>query len=145
MDRREFVRYLALTAAGLSALPEQVAAFERYYNLNTSNVERGLVAVDEILISGLAGMSIRFKIDIIHLDEIKVPLGLNAFGGIVRWVAPPDMKIVVPGRELKWRINPMDYFEDVDPMRYLTGHISYIDQGGFRMNKLLTTLRGDLG
>jgi hypothetical protein len=145
MDRREFVRFLALTAAGAAALPEQIGAFERYYDLNAAKADNGLVAVDEVFISGLAPRSLRLKIDIMHLDEIKLPLGLNAFGGIVRWASAPDQKIVVPGHELEWRINVIDEAPDFDAMRYLTGHISYIDQDGLRMNKLLTTLRGNLG
>ena len=87
----------------------------------------------------------RYKIDILHLDEVKLPLGLNAFGGIVRWVAAPDQKIVVPGRELRWCVSLLDEPHETDPLRHVTGHISYIDQDGLRINKELTTLRGNLG
>jgi len=35
MDRREFVKTLALWAAGAAAMPEQVKAFEQYYDVNS--------------------------------------------------------------------------------------------------------------
>ncbi len=54
MDRRGFVKFLALIAAGAAALPEQVAAFEHYYEVNTPHVASGLVSVDEIWLTGMA-------------------------------------------------------------------------------------------
>src|SRR5262245_3898603 len=107
MARREFVKFLALLAAGMGAGPEQIAAYTDYYEANTPH-GTDLVAVDEIFISGMADRSTRV---LFHFEPTGMRLALNAFGGVIRWVATPDGKIVCPRKKFTWTL------EEIDPCR----------------------------
>lgn len=141
MNRRDFVKFLALVGAGAAALPEQVAAFERYYEVNTPLVDSGLVSVDEVFLTGMAQKSLPMMFTVTYLDEVKLALGINAFGGLCRWCAMPDQKIVLPAHEFVWDINWL-IWPDGFP---LTGHISYIDQTAVRYTRVITKTHGNLG
>jgi hypothetical protein len=158
MDRREFVKFLALLAAGAAAKPEQIAAFERYYDINSPSFLTGLVAVDEVMLHGLATSSLVLKMDIMTPEPLN--LAINAYGGIVRWVAAPDQKIVCRASDFTWDIyrgepKSLDDPKSEDQTHHIesdewllarfTGHVSYIDQTGRRRNRPLTTLSGSLG
>jgi len=137
MDRRAFVKFIALLAAGAAARPEQVAAFENYYEVNTPKIATGLVSVDEICIGGVATHSIPAQLEILRAGVPYLKLGVNLFGGVVRWLAAPDQKIMVSACEFGWRINncvPADF----------SGQISYIDQDGIRQMKFLDRCEGTL-
>jgi hypothetical protein len=123
MDRHEFVRWLAVIAAGAAALPEQIAAFERYYEVNTPQVAEGLVSIDEIFISGMATKSTPCLIEI---ADPKMKFGVNLFGGILRWVAMPNGKIIRPAHLFTWRLTPWPE-DDV-----FVGQISFVDQNARR-------------
>src|SRR5712671_119771 len=108
MNRRDFVKGLACLTAGASALPAQLAVFEHYYEVNTPKTLLPLAAVDEIYIAGMADHSVPAWIEVFkHGEEQALNLGLNLFGGVVRWVAAPDQKIITP--QLRWRITSPPY------------------------------------
>lgn len=122
MNRRDFVKSLALLAAGASALPAQIAVFEQYYEANTPKISGPLIAMDEIIISGMAGRSARVHVQVFGNGELRLNLGLNAFGGVLFWRAAPDSKIVTS--QLGWSITCPDEGFDVS---MLQGGISYLD------------------
>lgn len=138
MNRRDFVKYLALVGAGLSAQPSQIAAFERYYEVNTPQTVDELVAVDEVFVSGIATCSTPIAMELFPSAlSGGMNMALNAFGGIVRWMAPPDGKIAIRKSELVWSFTLIGReappFEDV-----ATGYISYVCQDGKRINHRIT-------
>jgi hypothetical protein len=141
MNRRDFVRFLGVTAAGAAALPQQIEAFEAYYDANTPMTSEPLVAVDEIWLCGMAGRSLRINATFFDDTKHELPLGINAFGGIICWKAQPDSKIVLTKYNVTWNTTVIDgeKFSDV-----LTGHISYIDQAKVRRNFALRDWRGSL-
>ncbi len=139
MQRRDFLKFLALLATPAAVKPEQIAAFEHYYDLNSPK-EMPLIALDEIFVSGLAAKSTRVKIDIFRGTDLILPFGLNAFGGITRWVATPDQKIIATPSDLRWNID----FLDDGSMKEITGYISYIDGTGLRLSRALLYPAGSL-
>ncbi len=144
MQRRDFLRFLALLATPAAVMPEQIAAFEYYYDRNSPK-EMPLIAVDEISVSGLAANSPRVKIDIFWGGDLKLALGLNAFGGIIRWVATPEQKIIAAPNDVRWNITFLDvaYNDDIS-MKAITGYISYIDGTGRRQSRTLLNPVGSL-
>jgi len=106
--RREFIKMLGLLTAGLAAKPEQIAAFEQYYDRNSPQADVRLLALDELNVSGMASRSTRVLITIFREDERPVHYGMNAFGGVIRWVAGPDQKIVGAEGSLRWEISSPD-------------------------------------
>ncbi len=146
MDRREFVKFLALLAAGATAAPEQIEAFRHYYNMNTPNTAAPLVAVDEVFISGMADRALPVTFDILLRgppEQIKLALGLNAFGGCVRWCAMGDQKIVAADTDFMWRLARADGGDRLEPKNF-HGHISYVDQDGIRGIRVLDTVEGGI-
>jgi hypothetical protein len=134
MTRNEFIKFLG------AGIPETV----KYYEINTPGIKIGrtdLVAIDEISIGGIARTSIRL---ICHFrsKEINLCLALNAFGGIYRWVASDNMKIVTRRKDFSWKIESPDLMPKEKPP--MAGHILYIDQDGRRCSKLLTGRKGAL-
>ncbi len=75
--------------------------------------------------------------------EQKLYLGMNLFGGVIRWVAAPDQKIVVQSNLFHWIVASVDPHHDVLDCQ-VHGHISYIDQGAKRhtypINKCIGSL-----
>ena len=136
MTRRDFVKHLALLAAGAAALPAQVAAFERYYDINMPRVGGDdLLAVDEIYLSGYASRSMPVGLQVTHADRLLLNLGFNAFGGIILWRAQADSKLLV--RESVLRLDLAGYGNDAgaDPVflaNHVGGHISFLRQDGVR-------------
>lgn len=138
MNRREFVAFLASIGAGLAAQPTQVASFEKYYEANTPwfSGNTGLIAIDEIYIGGMASKSTRLNYQLYRTGECVLNLAVNAFGGIIRWVAMPDAKIVTIDRDFTWSVLSPD-MTDNEPSP-VQGHILYVDQEGLRHTHLLS-------
>jgi hypothetical protein len=135
-SRREFLRHIAAISVGTAAVPEQIDILERIYNINTPEIEKDLISVDEIWISGLAKFSSPTSV-IINCGPFLAPLYLtvNCFGGIVRWVATAEGKIIMDKNKLD--ISFKEHFErgpnyekDVafTKGKILIGHIHYLDQ-----------------
>jgi len=127
MDRRSFIEFIALLSAGAAARPEQITAYEKYYIANTPGVPGDLVAVDEVWASGMASCSTRIRLEFVWDGPENKPnltLGLNAFGGTIRWVAPVDQKIIAVKHTFAWKVTPLDPFDPRD----ICGQVSYIDQ-----------------
>lgn len=103
MDRREFVKMLALLAAGTAALPSQIGAFEQYYNANTPSVGPFL-AIDEISFAGLSQTNSPLKVEILQGNNLLLACGLNTFGGVFLWRAQPDGKIVDNPDKVSWKM-----------------------------------------
>jgi hypothetical protein len=143
MNRRDFVKFLALTGAGVGALPAQVEAFERYYEANTPMVDEPLVAVDEIYLSGLASRSMRISAKFFHDSEHPRHYGFNAFGGMFLWHAQADQKVVLRKEHVTWALEALDPAPE-EWMSVGVGHISYVDQTSVRRNLQLLDWRGSL-
>ena len=149
MDRKKFARFLALTAASQAAIPEQIAAFEHYFNINAPSSGGPFVAVDEIYLGGIAHESTPIIFDVLKYDEVILPLSFNAFGGVVRWMAMPLQQIIVPPADFKWRVRHVCKTERLPVesafvIKNFTGVISYIDQTGLRHYKQIIVARGSL-
>lgn len=138
MNRDEFVRFIAALSAGNNVKSQQLAAFERYYDLNSPKTKHRLVAVDDIWVGGIASVSLPLKIEFFCGFEPKLNFGINAFGGTMRWLAAPDQKIITLASWFHWRMeNPLMQAVLNDSKQFqehVTGHISYIDQDGLRNN-----------
>jgi len=132
--------------AGAAALPEQINAFEQYFTVNCPPGPGPFIAVDEIMLSGLADRSLPFKMDIFREDSLLLALGGNLYGGVIRWVASPLQTSVLKPRDLRWEITNPNQSED-DRLKddfYYNGHISYIDQSGLRHTHRIETSIGRL-
>ena len=138
MDRRAFVKFLALMAAGAAAKPEQIAAYEHYYDVNTPATDGPFIAVDEVMLGGTARLSTVVQVRILSQSTNTLNLAINAFGGIFRWHAAPDQKIITD--ELSWHIEYDP--NDIAINKILNGHISYITQAGIRKYMPLTKAHG---
>jgi hypothetical protein len=141
MNRRDFVRFLGITAAGAAALPEQIEAFTAYYDANTPETGEPLVAVDDIFVCGNAACSTLVTATFFIGTLVEKPVAFNAFGGIIRWTAAPDQKIVLRRSDVSWKMtaNTVGSFADV-----LVAHISYIDQAKVRRTLPLLDWNGSL-
>jgi hypothetical protein len=128
MDRRAFIKAIALLAAGVSALPVQVEAFERYYTVNspTSAPDGQLIAIDQIVVSGMATRSMPAFCKFYTSDQCVLPFGVNLFGGVVFWSAGADQKIITTKSAFRWRISGST---DVVRSSDFVGSIYYIDDG----------------
>jgi hypothetical protein len=138
MNRRDFIRHLAILAAGMSAMPAQVDAFEQMFELNAprDTVGRGLLAVRHIIIGGMAKKSTpvtaRFFRGQPEIHRTVACYGLNLFGGAVQWMTAPDEPIIAESIggpfDFQWDVRGGDgELVDAD---VLVGCVRYIDQGG---------------
>jgi hypothetical protein len=105
-----------------------------------------LAAVDEIFVSGMAEKSLPVAINLWVAGEPKTPgIGCNLFGGIIRWLAAPDQKIVGPAFDIKWQIKSRDpEITDKWLKDQFRGHISFIGQNGVRQTVPLLKCQGTL-
>lgn len=138
MNRTEFIDHLATLSAGEFANPDQIAAFKRYYHLNSGNADKFLVAVDEIYIGGTASKSVVVRFVLEVNGAIILRFTMNLYGGVVRWRATPDQHFVGSASHIKWSIMGA---ENAD---LFCGHISYIDQDGYRHYRPLDAMEGRL-
>lgn len=148
-SRRDFVRMIALLAAGAAALPAQVEAFTSYYEINTPPGAGPFIAMDEIWLCGQAQKSAPVYFDLFRGDNRLMALGINAFGGILRWKAIADDKVIGINDDLRWEMRQLAVpqagateavFEAVPDQwigQNLTGHVSYIRHDGMRVMKLI--------
>jgi len=135
MNRRDFVKYMALIAAGTAAQSEQIAAYLTYYEANIPQTTLPLAAIDEIFIGGKASHSVRATFQLLIQDEgPTLSFSLNLYGGIVRWVAAPDGKIVRARDEVGWHFQqfPGDLHEGEKLSGLMDGYISFVDQDAKR-------------
>lgn len=146
MDRRDFVKFIALMAAGVAAAPEQIAAYEHYYDVNAPRLApKGLIAVDEIWISGLASCSTAARLELVREPRCVLHFGLNLYGGVVRWAAMADQKILAPKGGLVWDLTGHRNGESTKlRTEDFCGQISYIDPDGCRQYQSLAEGHGVL-
>jgi hypothetical protein len=118
MNRREFVQYLAFTAAGAAALPKQIAAFEQYYDVNVPRSAGPYLAMDEVSISGLVmDTSTPVRLVFYQFGHIVLNASLNAFGGVYFWRAPPDGKIIAStADDITWKMSFASQSSPYQPM-----------------------------
>ena len=137
--RRDFIKYLALIAAGAAALPQQIEAFEKYYEANTPFGDE-LVAIDEVFLSGVATKSTPIWFELYRNDRMVSKWGMNTFGGILRWTAMPDQKIIASRPDIFWRITAPKHFD----LAEFSGQISYVDGSYKRRLVNMQSLTGSL-
>lgn len=130
MNRRDFIKHLALLTAATATLPEIVLEYEKSITINAiKNVDTGLIFVDEINICGMAGYSSPMAAKFITNGMDDLDIGLNLFGGIYRWVAMPGHALrLTTMKDLKMQFMGKGYGLDID--RDLYGGLRFIDQNG---------------
>lgn len=103
-----------------------------------------LVQVDEIFIGGTAHESISMTWEFFQNKHCILNMAINAFGGIIRWVATPDQMIVMRARDFTWRVTATKRggVRQENPMSFIKGHILYVDQKGVRHTHILPGNRG---
>ena len=145
-SRRDFIKFIALVAAGAAARPEQIEAFEAYYEANTpiadDLIPDNLVAVDEIFLSGTAIRSMPILCEFYRNDHTVLKWGLNIYGGIIHWIAAPDQKIIAGAADFYWRIRSAT--DDLLDFSTVNGQISYVGQDKVRKYIQITKPEGSL-
>jgi hypothetical protein len=147
VNRREFVQYLALTAAGAAALPKQVAAFEQYYDINTPRTPGPYMAMDEVSISGLVPYgSTPLQTIFYQRGAVILNASFNAFGGLYFWRAPPDGKVITnAANEITWKMVLRGTEQEISDewvKSNLEGHIRFVDSDGVRQCIPIDKARG---
>jgi len=128
LSRREFIRNLAVLTAGAAALPEQILAFEKLYTVNAVPDVTGLVAITDITLIGTASVSKPLLMNFHNESVQELVLGLNCFGGIMRWLAVPSdpIRLTTPK---KFRYEIISLGDEIsDYFSYLNGGMRIIDQ-----------------
>jgi hypothetical protein len=148
MNRREFVKYLALTA-GAAALPPQIAALEQYYEINTPITPGPYLAMDEVYIGGIANIgSTPLKIGFYQNGLVILNCSLNAFGGCYFWRGALDHKIIAnPANELTWKISYFDNgtLTDQKVREIIDGTASFVTSDGKRQRVAIDKATGVVG
>lgn len=128
MNRREFVKYLALLAAGAAAMPAQIAAYERLYNANMPDAGSGLISVREFF-CGFQGTprDCVALVTVGHGSTKAMPFAMNT-RSFLRWVAAPDTPLLVKAEEFYWTVIDPRSGQDADPFDDFTGRLIVTDQ-----------------
>ena len=106
MIRREFVKHLALLAAGAAALPSQIAAFEQLYEANTRSFgERSDLIFIRDMIFGFDGVpgDVATRVSLLRGDQTLFQIALNK-RATFRWVGVPELPLISPVKDLHWDI-----------------------------------------
>jgi hypothetical protein len=143
MNRRNFIRGMALLAAGAAALPEQIDFFERYYTANAPASEL-LGAMDEVWMSGtaLVSMPVTLRIFRVGTDENLYTWGINLLGGVLRWVPTPDQKVIIGEPGLRWELSGISQ-EEMD--NCFNGQVNYVGRDLVRRYMPIKALNGLVG
>lgn len=139
MNRREFIATIAAIAACGSSRPETLLALTKYYEINTPATEP-LLCFDELLLGGLAARSSPLRFTIFDGELPILLMGFNAFGGVLRWVAAPDQKVMMPVRNARWKIESDEVLDDDWVKAFISGQVSYIGQDGVRVRRSIDSL-----
>ncbi len=104
MTRREFGKYLALLAAGASALPAQLQAFERLYEVNLPQAATGLIQVNDFWVGFRSpkDLAVRFLLTLGKRREIPFVLNYRAS---LRYVSPMDAPLLTTLEDLAWDLD----------------------------------------
>lgn len=138
MNRREFVKHLALLAAGAAALPSQVAAFERLYEANTSGplaTSTSLLSVNDIVI-GFGGTPRDAAAVVRFFNGESAPLAfpLNT-RATIRWIPAPDCPFLTSRDRFRWSVDDVyGRWTREEIAATLTGSIRYTDMDGVIQN-----------
>lgn len=132
MNRREFINHIALITAGTLVHPDQFKEYKRGLEINAiEGVNDGLIIADEVSISGMAERSTPTFMEIFTNDEPELDLGVNLFGGVIRWISTVEhrMRITTPDKftiQFKAKDDQLLLKHGKD----FRGYIRYIDQSG---------------
>ena len=106
ISRREFCRRMALIAAGASAVPEQIDAFELLFQANTPQIPdmSGIYLIKEFSF-GFAGRPRDEVLEVALLsnDQPVFELAIN-YRASFRWVVAPDTPVVEELDGLRWNV-----------------------------------------
>ena len=123
MNRREFCRYLALTAAGAAALPGQVEAFEYLYDVNTRQFDGhgDIIKVYDMGL-GFTGTPRDQSVTITFFDG-RDQLLLNTMNhrACCRYIAPADCPLLTTVSRLRWTVEPCRFAHE------FSGMMRYVD------------------
>lgn len=151
MTRREFVKHLALLAAGAMAMPAQIAAFERTYDVNSrifgertdllavSEFSFGFEGVPQDLMAVVSFIRRSNGTDLTNgTDLIRIVMNYRSN---YRWIPQPDAPLLSTVADLQWDIDGGPYAwapNSLDNQRSLTeilrqdfaGTLRFTDQEG---------------
>lgn len=102
MNRRDFCKHLALLAAGAAALPQQIAAFERVFDINTRPLgERDLISVEDIAFGFLNPGDAAFLVQFLCADRVlyQVPINKRA---TFRTLPNPQCPMLATLSDFRW-------------------------------------------
>jgi len=142
-NRTDFIKFIARLCAGQSALPNQIEAFEKYYDANAPHADN-LIAVDEVLISGTANKSMPVVFELYKNDKKVNVCAINLFGGIYRWYTGPDQKVIAAESDIYWQVRRNTYAVSADFFRHYVGQISFIDSKYKRHCLTMTKAQGSI-
>ncbi len=133
LTRPEFCTHLALLAAGAAALPQQIQAFVRIYDVNTAPLgESGLIAVEDIMF-GFGGVpsDITYSVQFRQGEKVIFQVALNRRASY-RWVPTPQAPMLTTERDFNWRVTPHHIIPPVDDERNsaedFEGTVRFVDQ-----------------
>lgn len=138
MNRREFVQHLALLAAGASALPAQLKAFEHLYEVNTrpfGDRATGIVSIHDFAL-GFGGTPQDTAAVVRLMDRRRCLLSyaLNRRSNM-RIAVPPDCPVLALASDVSWSVdsgNSTEWgIEQTARLREdFSGHLRFTDQDG---------------
>lgn len=143
MTRRDWCKYMALLAAGASALPAQIAAYERLYDVNTVQLgETGLVALRDLVIGFRNPCDVSMHIRIFDRSRVLFNFALNK-RATFRWVPSPECPKLANGRQVRWQFQASG--EENDHHAYdLEATLEYVDQASLIHTVVLSGPEGHL-
>jgi hypothetical protein len=130
MNRREFCQHLALLAAGAAALPAQVAAFERLYDVNTRKLAHGSIISIHNLVFGFNGSPCDETALVTFFDGDRplMPFALNTRSSM-HFGVTPDCPMLSTEEGFRWEIQS-SYPNSRYVYNHFTGGVRYIDMEG---------------
>lgn len=140
MNRREFAKHLALLAAGAAALPAQLSAFERLYDINTKPLgDTDLVSIEDIALGFSEPGDYAHFINIYNDQSVLYSFALNQ-RATFRYLPAPTAPMLATHRGVRWTTESYPAQSRIPIM----GTIRYIDQSGMIRTCLIDKADGRL-
>jgi hypothetical protein len=134
MTRREFGKYLALLAAGASALPAQLQAFETLYETNLPQKTTGLIHVSDLTFGFRNPRDSAVLVAWKFGPNRELPFVVN-YRTFTRYVTTPDLPILSTVEDFAWGIYEGGFLdapsdESWQVQHDFMGSIAFTDQEG---------------
>lgn len=132
MIRRDFVKMMALLAAGASAMPEQIAAFETIYDANTPRRlglgelwSKDFVSIEDWVIGfDMVGADRTYNMGLYDGNTAVLSFALNQ-RALMRYVRPPQVPVLSRLKTLRWEVEETELekrsqWAEADPVLNMT-------------------------